>query len=1457
MMARILSLVVLIALIAMMPVVAAGMDTGDGLPDSSGAGGGVEYWLLSPGFVPNVGQYDPGVAYVLQHQGTTVFFTGDGLVLSHTSGDAGDASMDVIRQTFVGASPEVNLMANGRCAGVVNYYIGDDPSKWLSDIPVYSGILYKDLYPGVDLLYTGADGRLKREFHVAPGADPSQIELLYEGESRPHVDGDGILRFASSAGEMLESPLVCWQVIDGVKIDRTAEYVVDGGSVRIAVGGYDAGYELIIDPELVYSSYLGGSGYDYGYGFADDGSGGVWVTGSTSSTDFPVVNAYQGSYGGNSDDAFISHFSSSGTLLSSTYLGGGGRDQGCALASDGAGGVWFMGRTTSTDFPVLNKYQEIPVGVWSTTVAHFSSTGALLSSSCLGGGDDLSWNSWFALVSDDAGGAWVTGRTNAIDLPTINASQSSNGGVGWDAFVAHFSPSGTILSSTYLGGDGWDYGIAVVGDGSGGVWVTGSTTSTDFPAVNAHQSSYGGNSDIFLAHYSSSGTLLSSTYLGGGEAESEYALVGDGSGGVWVTGETSSSDFPVLNAYQSNHGGGSSDIFLSRFSSSGTLLSSTYLGGGEDERGVALAGDGSGGVWVTGFTYSADFPVRNAHQSSREGLGDSYLAHFSSSGTLLSSTYLGGGGYEYGDALLNDGSSGVWVAGHTSSNDFPFLNASQGWYGGGVYDGFLSHFSSSGILLESTCLGGGGDDQMQALLGDGSGNVWAMGKTDSTDFPLRNAHQGNAGGNYDVFVAKFGSSIPVPPTAGFTANVTAGTAPLAVSFTDTSTGTLTSWEWSFGDGNLSTVQNPVHVYAVPGNYTVSLKVTNAGGDDTRTRVDYVSVAEPAGSLTVTSSPAGAAVWLDGADMSAMTNTTLTGISAGNHTVVLKLDGYQDATEQVIVVGNGDVAVHVDLTMGPMPPTASFTANVTAGTAPFAVSFTDTSSDNPVSWDWDLGDGAVSSEQNPIHTYLTAGTYTVILKVADAAGESGSVVKDGYIIVKIASPPNELKVSEEQFPLRSDAVNVSVGGGGQQQVAFNVTAGIGEIGEGNRTIHFQAGALNVTIETDGLTDDGEGVVRGVNLTSTAPVDATVETGNVSVSFAARMQNYDPDLEITTMIFSGLDESTRGAFALAAQGESLGLTRVAYTVYFAKSTPTDTIHDAVLEMAVPEAWVYGNGGPDAIRVFRMGDYGDIEVLVPSAHWLEGGMRVFRVESARGFSLFALGATTRSAAPVSPTSFGRSGGGKSSSAAAAELPISYAETGSLATDDSGVVTSSIVVTAGDAVASLALPAGVRTLDAAGEPLSEASIAPLAADQVPGVPAGAAFRFAGYAYEAGPGGATFDPAITLTLDIPDDAWNDLGAGANTLTVMWYDQTTGQWEPLPTSVDESARSVDAEITHFSTFALFVETAATPVPTATEEAPVTSSTPPAAEGFPTMPALAIVVVLIVVIAAGYFLMVRR
>jgi len=379
-MKQMLSLVIFLVLAAMLPVAAAAdTEPGDVPPGSLEIGSEAKYRVLSSGFIPNVGQCDPGVEYILQHQGTTIFFTRDGLVLTHISGSAENVSRDVVRQSFAGASPETQLTARDQRPGVVNYYVGNDSSKWLSGIPVYAAIIYEDLYPGIDLVYAEENGRLKREFRVSPGADPSRIVLLYEGESEPHVDGDGVLRFASPAGEMLESPLVCWQVIDGERVERAAEYIVADGSVRIAVAEYNAGYELIIDPELVYSSYLGGTGEDAVYALAGDGAGGVWVMGNTGSTYFPVRNAYQSNYGGNGD-IFVSRFSSTGTLISSTYLGGEKKEDGSALAGDGAGGVWVTGSTESTDFPVLNAYQSSHGGSEEIFIAKFSDSGITLDS---------------------------------------------------------------------------------------------------------------------------------------------------------------------------------------------------------------------------------------------------------------------------------------------------------------------------------------------------------------------------------------------------------------------------------------------------------------------------------------------------------------------------------------------------------------------------------------------------------------------------------------------------------------------------------------------------------------------------------------------------------------------------------------------------------------------------------------------------------------------------------------------------------------------------------------------------------------------------------------------------------------------------------------------------------------------------------------------------------------------
>ena len=860
MMKRILSLVVLIVLAALLPAAAADTGTGGASPDSLEIGDGANNRLLSLGFIPNVGQYDPVVDYVLHYQDTTVFFMRDGLVLVHTPGSADNAPVDVIRQSFVGASPDTHLTASDQRPGVVNYYTGNDSSKWLSNIPVYSGVVYEDLYPGIDLVYAEENGRLKREFHLAPGADPSQIELLYEGENGPHVDEDGVLRFASPAGEMLESPLVCWQVIGGEKVDRAAEYVVDGGSVRIDVAEYDTGHELVIDPELVYSSYLGGNDWDMGYALAGDGVGGVWVTGYTASPDFPVLDESNGKW---SHIAFVSHFASSGTLLSSTCLGGTITEYGHALAGDDEGGVWVMGTTVSTDFPVLNAPQSTYGGSGDAFVSHFSSDGTLLSSTYLGGGGTEIDN---ALVGDGAGGIWVTGLTISTDfLVTEDAYQSTYGGGSGDAFVTHFSSDGALLSSTYLGGENYDYGSALAGDGAGGVWVMGGNQYGDFPVTGgAFERGNRGGWDVFVSHFASNGTLLSSTCLGGSNQDDGSALAGDGDGGVWVTGETQSvhvpdypnSGFPVLNAYQGNNEG-SYDAFVSHFSSNGTLLYSTYLGGDEHDSGYALAGDGAGGVWVTGDTRSDDFPTLNAHQNAYKGgssYGDRFVSHFSSEGALLSSTYLGGEGDDcdgyrgreddHRYTLAGDDEGGVWVTGCTASTAFPVLgDAYQSTYGGG-WDAFVSHFSPDGALLLSTYLGGEGDDYGRALAGDGDGGVWVTGYTGSPSFPVLNAYQSSYGGSSDVFVARFGIDDPVPvhpPTANFTANVTSGTAPLTLQFTDTSTGDPTTWFWDFGDGATSTERHPVHTYTAPGTYTVSLTVTSAGGSNTMTKMRHVTV----------------------------------------------------------------------------------------------------------------------------------------------------------------------------------------------------------------------------------------------------------------------------------------------------------------------------------------------------------------------------------------------------------------------------------------------------------------------------------------------------------------------------------------------------------------------------------------------------------------------------------------
>lgn len=735
-------------------------------------------------FEKNQGQTDKRVKYVSRRPGATLFLTKNEAVLSlskiepekkakseptntlaiHSSAviDSSKtprkAKTAALRLKFVGANPNVRVEGESQKDTVVNYYIGNDPKKWQVGVAAYGKVRYHDLYPGMDLVFYGNGSTLEYDYIVAPGADPSQIRLSVEGAKSLRVDASGDLVMATALGETRLKKPVAFQ-------DRTgpcavaSSFQVEGSDVTFRLGKYNASLPLTIDPELVFGSYLGGSrneSTDELTQLVSDGTGGIWVAGTTGSSNFPVKNAFQSSFGGGDSwgDGFIAHFGAGGKLFSSSFLGGSGDDGLHEAVADGSGGVWVMGCTNSPDLPIMNAFQTNLRG-FNSFVAHIRADGALFSSSFLGGSrDEYS----ITAVTDGSGGVWVVGLTNSSDFPSLNAFQSVFGGGDQDAFVTRVDAQGALVSSSFLGGEG-DEGEQISGhptlcsDASGGIWVGLRTSSSDLTTKNAFQSSYGGGfSDIFIAHVGVQGALLTSSFLGGRNQESDVYFSADGSGGVWVGGRTYSPDLPIKNAFQSNLRG-ATDAFFAHFGVEGLLLCSSYYGGSSDEVAQALAMGDSDSIWVSGVTSSSDLPTVNSFRDSNAQISDidAFVVHIGSLGTMLSSSYLGGWGSDRADQLTPDGTGGIWVAGTTESSDFLIRNAFQSTYAGDG-DVFIARVGVSGALLSSSYFGGGGNEHPLSLIADASWGVWATGNTKSTNLPTRNAFQSANGGRRDAFV---------------------------------------------------------------------------------------------------------------------------------------------------------------------------------------------------------------------------------------------------------------------------------------------------------------------------------------------------------------------------------------------------------------------------------------------------------------------------------------------------------------------------------------------------------------------------------------------------------------------------------------------------------------------------------------------------------------------------------
>jgi hypothetical protein len=719
------------------------------------------YGKLPMAFEANHGQAGGSAEFVSRGIGYTVLLEAGHARVRVETGDP-SPSGSVISMDLVGASQSPVAAGEDTLPGVVNYFIGNDPARWRANIPTFERVRYRSVYPGIDLVYYGNRGRLEYDFLVSAGADPRLIRLRFDGARSMSLGTDGTLVVKLSGGELRQQAPVVYQMDEGVRRPVRGGYALRGADeVAFEVGDYDPARELVIDPVLVYSTYLGGSVFEGATGIAVDAAGNAHVTGRVGSLDFPLVNPVDASLGGGTD-AFVTKFDPAGGVVFSTFLGSdrtptfgfGGHDEAYGIALDAAGHSYIVGWSNGANFPVTANaihttcHGIVALGELSCTrdvvVAKLDAGGALVYSTYLG---TLANESASAIAVDAAGLIYIGGH--------IGVCTSFGGG----------PPSlATCLSEDEL-----------------------PTTPNAYQPVRPLPPSTIFDSDAFVAVLDSTmpglAGVVYATYLAGhvpavpGDpaAGEQVAGIGvDASGQVYVTGSTSSSDFPSKNAFQPAHGGGTNglDGFVARLDPGqplgpDTLQWSTFFGGFSSENANAIAVDAAGSSYITGLTFSQflDFPTTpGAYKEINDftgGGGEAFVAKFDASGDLVYSTLLGGGDdTEIGLGIAVDGDGNAHVAGTTQADDTPTVNPIQAAFGGGFRDAFVSKLNASGSdLLFSTYLGGIGNEQAFGVGVDALGHIYVVGETSSLDFPTVNAFQPALQASQNAFVTRINPSL--------------------------------------------------------------------------------------------------------------------------------------------------------------------------------------------------------------------------------------------------------------------------------------------------------------------------------------------------------------------------------------------------------------------------------------------------------------------------------------------------------------------------------------------------------------------------------------------------------------------------------------------------------------------------------------------------------------------------
>lgn len=627
-------------------------------------------------FEANQGQVPPAVAFLTRGAGYSLSILNDGIGIA-LGGENGNSAL---RLRWLGSRPEGRLSGEGRLAGVHHVLVGSDPSRWRTHLPLYTRVRHAELYPGIDLVYYGNPRQLEYDLIVAPGADPAAARFAVEGAERVEVDaaGDLVLSLAGRKVRLLRP--VTWQEEGGKRRAVASAYrMLGGGHVGFSVAEFDRTRSLVIDPVLAYSTFLGGEGNDASYGLAADRAGFAYVTGETSSPDFPLANPLQAHYGGNYD-AFVTKLSPAGELVWSTFLGGSEGEGGWGAAVDRKGNVYVGGYTASSDFPLVHPIPMAASGGSEAFVTKLSPDGAsLLFSTTVGGS---SFESVTDLAIDPRGSVYVTGHTGSPDFPGEPVTDAQRPrSFDTDVFVTKLAPDGrSLVYSVLLGGSGQEGGGRLAVDAAGRAWVSGFTNSTeDFPLLNPLVPEFQGPwYSGFLARLERGGSAVLSTYFAGASSMAGYP-----SGEVWVSGAPT-------------HAEAGPGINLTRIDQQGRVEEIWRVAAPSASIRDLAVGNRRGEVWVAGATTSPVFPLVDPVDDEcaplfapGECVGDGFVVKLVN-GSLVFSTYLGGDtgmtsypGDDAVSALALDGYGNVIASGWTYSVDFPAVNAAQPQHGGG------------------------------------------------------------------------------------------------------------------------------------------------------------------------------------------------------------------------------------------------------------------------------------------------------------------------------------------------------------------------------------------------------------------------------------------------------------------------------------------------------------------------------------------------------------------------------------------------------------------------------------------------------------------------------------------------------------------------------------------------------------------------------------------------------